>query len=139
MIKHNPKGFTLIEVMVVVVILSILAVFVVPKIMDKPEQARKTQVKQNLRILEQQLNIYKLDNAHYPSTDQGLAALVTKPSGSPEPKSWNKEGYINRIPKDPWGGDYQYLYPGTHGKIDIFTLGPDGVPSDDDIGNWDLN
>lgn len=139
MIKQNSRGFTLIEVMVVVVILSILAVFVVPKIMDKPEQARKTQVKQNLRILEQQLNIYKLDNSQYPSTDQGLEALVSKPSGTPEPRNWNKEGYINRVPKDPWGGSYQYLNPGTHGKIDIFSLGPDGVPGNDDIGNWDLN
>jgi len=138
MLKQTSKGFTLIEVMVVVVILSILAVFVVPKIMDKPEQARKTQVMQNLRIIEQSLNMYKLDNSIYPSTDQGLDALVTKPSGSPEPRSWNKEGYINRLPKDPWGGDYQYLSPGTHGKIDIFSFGPDGSPSDDDIGNWDL-
>jgi len=139
MIKLSPKGFTLIEVMVVVVILSILAVFVVPKIMDKPEQARKTQVKQNLRIIEQSLNMYKLDNSFYPSTDQGLEALISKPSGSPEPRGWNKEGYINRMPKDPWGGDYQYLNPGTRGKIDIFSFGPDGTASDDDIGNWDLN
>jgi len=138
MFKQKSQGFTLIEVMVVVVILSILAVFVVPKIMDKPEQARKTQVMQNLRIIEQSLNMYKLDNSNYPSTDQGLDALVTKPSGSPEPRSWNTEGYINRLPKDPWGGDYQYLNPGTHGKIDIFSFGPDGTASDDDIGNWNL-
>lgn len=132
------KGFTLIEVMVVVVILSILAVFIVPKIMSKPEQARKTQAKQNIRILETALNMYKLDNFQYPSTDQGLEALVTKPSGEPEPKNWNQDGYIERLPKDAWGNPYQYLSPGTHGKIDIFSLGPDGVASEDDIGNWNL-
>lgn len=138
MIRKVPKGFTLIEVMVVVVILSILAVFIVPKIMSKPEQARKTQAKQNIRILETALNMYKLDNFQYPSTDQGLEALVTKPSGSPEPKNWNKDGYIERLPKDAWGNPYQYLSPGTHGKLDIFSLGPDGVASEDDIGNWNL-
>jgi len=136
--RRQSSGFTLIEVMVVVVILSILAVFVVPKIMDKPEQARKTQARQNIRIIESALNLYKLDNFQYPSTDQGLEALVTKPSGSPEPKNWNKDGYIERLPKDSWGNPYQYLNPGTHGKIDVFSTGPDGTPSDDDIGNWSL-
>ena len=136
--QHNQTGFTLIEVMVVVVILSILAVFVVPKIMDKPEQARITQTKQNIRILESALNFYKLDNFLYPSTDQGLDALVSKPTGSPEPKNWNKEGYIERLPKDAWGNPFQYLNPGTQGKIDIWSFGPDGVSSDDDIGNWNL-
>lgn len=138
MIKKHEKGFTLIEVMVVVVILSILAVFIVPKIMSKPEQARKTQARQNIRILETSLNMYKLDNFQYPSTDQGLEALVTKPSGSPEPKNYSPDGYVERLPKDPWGNEYQYLSPGTHGKLDIFSLGPDGISSDDDIGNWNL-
>jgi len=132
------KGFTLIEVMVVVVILSIMAVLVVPKIMDKPEQARKTTARQNIRNIEAALNFYKLDNYNYPSTDQGLEALVSKPSGSPEPKNYSKDGYIDRLPNDPWGNPYQYLSPGTHGKIDISSLGPDGVASDDDIGNWNL-
>jgi len=138
MLSNSSKGFTLIEVMVVVVILSILAVFIVPKIMDKPEQARKTQARQNIRILESSLNMYKLDNFQYPSSDQGLDALVNKPSGTPEPKNWSSEGYIDRLPKDPWGSPYQYLNPGTKGKIDIYSLGPDGVNSDDDIGNWNL-
>ncbi len=138
MIKNVSKGFTLIEVMVVVVILSILATFIVPKIMSKPEQARITQARQNIRILETALNLYKLDNFQYPSTDQGLEALVSKPSGTPEPKNWNRDGYIERLPKDAWGNEYQYLSPGTHGKIDIFSLGPDGIASDDDIGNWNL-
>lgn len=138
MLSNSSKGFTLIEVMVVVVILSILAVFIVPKIMDKPEQARKTQARQNIRILESSLNMYKLDNFQYPSTDQGLEALVTKPSGTPEPKNYSSEGYIDRLPKDPWGNPYQYLNPGSKGKIDIYSLGPDGVNSDDDIGNWNL-
>ena len=132
------KGFTLIEVMVVVVILSIMAVLVVPKIMNKPEQARKTTARQNIRIIESALKMYKLENYNYPSTDQGLEALVTKPSGSPEPKNYSKNGYIDRLPKDPWGNPYQYLSPGTHGEIDISSLGPDGVVSDDDIGNWNL-
>ena len=136
--RKQSSGFTLIEVMVVVVILSILAVFVVPKIMDKPEQARKTQARQNIRIIESALNLYKLDNFQYPSTDQGLEALVTKPTGSPEPKNWNKDGYIERLPKDSWGNTYQYLNPGTRGKIDVFSMGPDGTASDDDIGNWSL-
>ena len=138
MMKNVSKGFTLIEVMVVVVILSILAVFIVPKIMSKPEQARITQTRQNIRILETALNLYKLDNFQYPSTDQGLEALVSKPSGEPEPRNWNKDGYIERLPRDAWGNEYQYLSPGTHGKIDIFSLGPDGIASDDDIGNWNL-
>ena len=138
MTRKVSKGFTLIEVMVVVVILSILAVFIVPKIMSKPEQARKTQARQNIRILETSLNMYKLDNFQYPSTDQGLDALVTKPAGEPDPKNWNADGYIERLPKDAWGNPYQYLSPGTRGKIDIFSLGPDGVASEDDIGNWNL-
>ena len=136
--RKNTSGFTLIEVMVVVVILSILAVFVVPKIMDKPEQARITQAKQNIRIIESALNLYKLDNFQYPSTDQGLDALSSRPTGAPEPKNWNKDGYIERLPKDAWGNPYQYLNPGTHGKIDVFSFGPDGTASDDDIGNWSL-
>lgn len=136
--RKTNHGFTLIEVMVVVVILSIMAVLVVPKIMNKPEQARKTTARQNIRIIESALNMYRLDNFHYPSTDQGLDALVKKPTGSPEAKNWNKDGYIDRLPKDPWGNPYQYLNPGTHKEFDLFSLGPDGVPSEDDIGNWNI-
>jgi len=134
----SSRGFTLIEVMVVVVILSIMAVLVVPKIMSKPEQARKATARENIRNIETALRMYKLDNRTYPSTDQGLEALVTKPSGSPEPKNWSKGGYISRLPKDPWGNPYQLLSPGSHGEIDVSSLGPDGVASEDDIGNWNL-
>ena len=134
------RGFTLIEVMVVVVILGILAAIVVPKVMDRPDAARITKAKQDIRTLESALNLYKLDNYVYPSTDQGLEALVSKPSGSPEAPNWKQGGYMDRLPKDPWGREYQYLNPGVHGTIDIFTYGADGRPGGDgvsaDIGNW---
>jgi general secretion pathway protein G len=130
-------GFTLIEVMVVVVILGILAAILVPKVMDRPDQARKTKAKQDIRALEAALSLYKLDNFVYPTTDQGLEALVEKPS-SPEPPNWKDGGYVDRLPKDPWNQDYLYLSPGENGSIDIFSMGPDQQPSDDDIGNWGL-
>ncbi len=134
------KGFTLIEVMVVVVILSILAAVVVPRIMDNPDKARITKAKQDIRAMESALNLYKLDNFQYPSTDQGLEALTQKPSGTPEPRNWKAGGYIDRLPLDPWGIDYQYLSPGEHGEIDIYSLGADGAPGGEgvaeDIGNW---
>ncbi len=130
-------GFTLIEVMVVVVILGILAAILVPKVMDRPDQARKIKAKQDIRALEAALNLYKLDNFVYPTTDQGLEALVEKPS-SPEPPNWKEGGYVDRLPKDPWNQDYLYLSPGENGSIDIFSMGPDQQPSDDDIGNWGL-
>lgn len=136
------RGFTLIEIMVVVVILGILAAVVVPRIMDRPDAARVVKAKQDIRVIESALNLYKLDNFNYPSTQQGLQALVTKPSGDPEPKNWKAGGYIKSLPKDPWGNPYNYLQPGTHGEFDIFSLGADGKPGGDgvnaDIGNWDL-
>ncbi len=137
------RGFTLIEIMVVVVILGILAAIVVPKIMDNPDKARVAKAKQDIRALESALNLYKLDNFNYPSTDQGLEALVQKPSGTPEPKNWKEGGYVDRLPKDPWGNTYQYLNPGTHGSSpDIYALGADAQPGGDganaDIGNWNL-
>jgi len=135
-------GFTLIEVMVVIVILGILAAVVVPRIMDRPDTARIAKVKQDIRTLESALNLYKLDNFTYPSTDQGLEALVKKPSGEPEPRNWKEGGYIDRLPKDPWGNEYQYLNPGVHGPIDIYSLGADGQEGGEgmnaDIGNWNL-
>lgn len=135
-------GFTLIEVMVVVVILGILAAIVVPKVMDRPDTARITKARQDIRALESALNLYKLDNYGYPSTDQGLMALVEKPAGSPEPRNWKSGGYIDRLPKDPWGADYQYLSPGLHGDIDIFSFGADarqgGEGVNADIGSWNL-
>jgi len=136
--KNKQRGFTLIEIMVVVVILGILAAAVVPKIMSRPEQARIEKAKHDIGALESALNIYKLDNYQYPSTDQGLEALVTKPSGSPQPRNYKKGGYIKKLNNDPWGNAYLYLYPGTHTDLDLYSLGPDGQPSDDDIGNWNI-
>ncbi len=134
---HRQQGFTLIEVMVVVVILGILAAILVPKVMDRPDQARITKARQDIRALEAALNLYKLDNYVYPGTDQGLEALIEKPS-SPEPPNWKDGGYVDRLPLDPWKQPYQFLSPGAHGSIDIYSLGPDQQPSDDDIGNWHL-
>ena len=134
----NQRGFTLIEIMVVVVILGILAAAVVPKIMSRPEQARIEKTKHDIGALESALNIYKLDNYQYPSTDQGLESLVTKPSGSPQPRNYKKGGYIKKLNNDPWGNEYLYLFPGTHTDLDLYSLGPDGQPSDDDIGNWNI-
>ncbi len=136
--RLNQRGFTLIEIMVVVVILGILAAAVVPKIMSRPEQARIQKTKHDITALESALNIYKLDNYQYPSTDQGLESLVTKPSGAPQPRNYKKGGYIKKLNKDPWGKEYLYLFPGTHTDLDLYSLGPDGQPSDDDIGNWNI-
>lgn len=136
----NQVGFTLIEIMVVVVILSILAAFVVPKIMDRPEQARILKAKQDIRTLENALRMYKLDNLFYPSTDQGLDALVHEPTTEPLPRKWAKDGYIDRLADDPWGKPYLYLQPGINGSVDIFSPGPDGLTeTEDDLGNWNLD
>ena len=134
----KQRGFTLIEIMVVVVILGILAAAVVPKIMSRPEQARIEKAKHDIGALESALNIYKLDNYQYPSTDQGLESLVTKPPGAPQPRNYKKGGYIKKLNNDPWGNEYLYLFPGTHTDLDLYSLGPDGQPSDDDIGNWNI-
>lgn len=135
-------GFTLIEVMVVVVILGILASVVIPKIMDRPDTARITKAQHDIRAIESSLNLYRLDNFNYPSTDQGLEALVTQPAGSPEAKNWKQGGYLDRLAQDPWGNPYQYLSPGEHGSIDIYTLGADGQLGGEginaDIGNWSV-
>jgi len=134
-------GFTLIEIMVVVVILGILAAVIVPKLTGKPDEARVVKAQQDIRQLESALQMYKLDNFYYPSSQQGLEALVTKPSGDPPARNW-KNGYITRLPKDPWGGIYQYLNPGVKGEIDIFSLGADQKPGgegpDADVGNWNV-
>ena len=136
--RNRARGFTLIEVMVVVVILGIMAAILVPRIMDRPEQAQIIKAKSDIRVIESQLNLYRLDNFSYPTTDQGLEALVERPTHGPEARNYKQGGYLDRLPIDPWGNPYQYLNPGTHGTIDVYSLGPDGVPSDDDIGNWNL-
>jgi general secretion pathway protein G len=135
--KRSHRGFTLIEVMVVVVILGILAAIVVPRIMDRPDEARITKARQDIRALEAALNLYRLDNYTYPTTDQGIEALTQKPV--PEPPRWKEGGYLDRLPQDPWQNPYQYLSPGSRSAIDIYSMGPDGQPgTDDDIGNWNL-
>lgn len=139
---NKQQGFTLIEIMVVVVIIGILAGVVGPKMFGQVGKARTSTAKSNIRGIEAALDSYKLDNFDYPGTDQGLEALVTKPSGSPEPRSYAPGGYMKRLPKDPWKRDYLYLNPGEHGAIDIYSLGKDGQPGgegeDEDIGNWNL-
>ena len=138
--QRAQSGFTLIEIMVVVVILGILASVVVPKIMDNPDKARVVKAKNDVQAMKSALDLYKLDNFNYPSTDQGLQALASKPSGSPEARNWKQGGYLDRMPKDPWGNDYQYLNPGVNAEVDIFSYGADGRPSGEgvaaDIGNW---
>jgi general secretion pathway protein G len=141
--ESRVSGFTLIEVMVVVAILGILAAIVVPRIMDRPDQARIVKARQDIRVVQSALDLYRLDNFRYPSTEQGLQALVTKPSGSPEAKNWKSGGYLDKLPKDPWGNEYEFLNPGVHGAVDIFSYGADGSPDgedvDSDIGNWNLD
>jgi general secretion pathway protein G len=139
--KPNP-GFTLIELMVVVAILGILAALVVPKIMSRPDEARVVAARQDIATLSQALKLYRLDNKRYPTTEQGLQALITRPTLSPIPDNWKGGGYIERLPLDPWSKPYQYLNPGLHGEIDIFSFGADGAPGgegfDSDVGNWML-
>jgi general secretion pathway protein G len=134
-------GFTLIEVLVVVAILGILAAIVVPRIMDRPDEAKRVAAKADIGAIVQALKLYRLDNGGYPSTDQGLVALVQKPSTNPVPNNWKQGGYLERLPKDPWGGDYQFLSPGVKGEIDVFSLGADrargGEGSAADVGNWE--
>lgn len=136
-------GFTLIEIMVVVVILGILAAVAVPRIMSRPDTARITKAKQDIRVVENALKLYRLDNFVYPSTEQGLEALVEQPAGEPAAKNWKAGGYLDRVPLDPWGNPYQYLNPGVKSELDLYTLGADNRPGGEgpnaDIGNWNLN
>lgn len=138
----RAAGFTLIEIMVVVVILGILAALVLPNVMGRIGQAQGTKVKSDIMGYETALSLFKLDNFRYPTTDQGLDALVKQPA-DPSIRNWKEGGYIKSLKKDPWGYAYQYVYPGTHGtEYDIFTLGADGQPGGDgenaDVGNWNL-
>lgn len=139
---RRSRGFTLIEIMVVIVILGVLAALVVPKVMSRPDEARVVAARQDIASLMQALKLYRLDNRRYPTTEQGLAALVTKPTLAPVPEGWKSGGYIERLPLDPWSKPYQYLNPGLRGEIDVFSFGADGVAggegSDADIGNWAL-
>ena len=138
--KKRHSGFTLIEVMIVIVILGVLAALIVPKVMGRPDEARAAAARQDIFTIMQSLKLYKLDNRRYPTTEQGLAALVQKPSQAPVPQSWSAGGYLEKLPNDPWGQPYQYLNPGLHGEIDVMTFGADGQPggqgADADIGNW---
>jgi len=136
------RGFTLLEVMVVVVILGVLAALVVPKIISRPDEARAIAARQDIASLMQALKLYRLDNQRYPSTEQGLQALVARPASAPLAANWKGGGYVERLPNDPWGRPYQYLNPGVRGELDVFSLGADGAPggegSDADIGSWNL-
>lgn len=142
-VARRSRGFTLIEIMVVVVILGILAAIVVPRVMDRPDEARVTKVQQDIRTLESALNLYRLDNFRYPTTDQGLEALVERPRSGPEAPQYREGGYIDRLPSDPWGNPYQYLNPGRHGDFDVFSFGANGRRGGDgiegEIGNWNID
>lgn len=138
----KTQGFTLVEIMIVVVILGILAAVVVPSLMDRPDVARVAAAKSDIAVISQQLKLYRLDNTVYPSTDQGLSALVVKPTTNPLPANWKAGGYLSKLPIDPWGKPYQYLNPGRNGEIDVYSLGADGQPGGEganaDIGSWSL-
>lgn len=139
--RWSNGGFTLIELMVVIVILGILAGIIVPKIMDRPDDAKRMKARVDIEGIKTALKLYKLDNGAYPSTEQGLDALVTMPE--PPPKNWKKGGYLDKLPKDPWGNEYMFLSPGQHDEIDILCYGADGVPDGEDanadIRSWELD
>jgi general secretion pathway protein G len=139
--RHSLAGFTLIEIMVVVVILGILAALVAPNVIRRIDDARVTKAQQDIRAYETALNLYRMDNFRYPTTDQGLKALVEKPS-DPNVRNWKQGGYIDGLKKDPWGNDYVYIAPGTRGEYDLYTLGADGAPGgegpDADVTNWNI-
>lgn len=138
--RPRARGFTLIELMVVIMIIGVLAALVVPNVMTRPDEARAVAARQDIAQVMQQLRLYRLDNGRYPSTEQGLQALVTRPGSGPAAPNWKP--YLDRLPVDPWGKPYQYLNPGVRGEVDVFSWGADGqtggTGSDADIGNWDL-
>jgi len=138
----DDAGFSLLELMVVVVILSVLALVIVPRVIDRPDQARMVRARTDLGSIASAVKFYRLDNFRYPTTEQGLAALVSRPTSAPLAPNWAEGGYIDQLPKDPWGQLYQYLAPGVHGDFDVFSYGADGTPggegADADIGSWSL-
>ena len=139
---YHRRGFTLIEIMVVIVILGILAALVVPKVVGRADDARVTAARQDIAQIMQALNLYRLDNGRYPTQEQGLQALVSKPSAAPVPASWRSGGYLSKMPNDPWKNPYQYANPGLRHDMEVYSLGADGKPGgnefDADIGSWDL-
>jgi general secretion pathway protein G len=140
--RYKQRGFTLIEILVVVSILAILGALIVPKIMDRPNEARIVAAKHDIGTVVAALKLYKLDNGRYPTTDQGLQALVEKPTTDPVPANWKGGGYLEKMPKDPWGHDYLYLNPGIKREIDVMSYGADGQQGgegfDADLGSWML-
>ncbi len=138
---RRSRGFTLIEIMVVMTILAILGALVVPRLLGRTGESRVAAAKVDIATLMQALKLYKLDNQRFPTTEQGLAALTSKPTTGPSSNGWKAGGYIDKLPNDPWGNPYQMLSPGVHGEVDLFSLGADGQPGgageDSDIGSWD--
>ncbi len=138
---RRARGFTLVEIMVVVVIIGILGALVVPKLLGRTGESRVTAARVDIATMMQALKLYKLDNQRYPTTEQGLNALITKPTAGPAANGWKAGGYIEKLPKDPWGAPYQYLSPGIHGEVDVFSFGADGqaggTGEDADVGSWE--
>lgn len=138
--RRRDAGLTLIELMVVVVILALLAVVIVPRVIDRPDQARAARAQADIAAISSALNLYRLDNGTYPSTEQGLRALAERPSTPPVPANWASGGYLERVPDDPWGRPYLYLSPGVHGEFDVVSHGADGRSggsgADADITSW---
>lgn len=142
-LSYRPQtGFTLIEIMIVVVIIGILVALLAPRVMDRPDDARVVAARSDIQAIMNALKLYRLDNATYPSTEQGLMALVKKPEVGNIPRNWKASGYLDRLPKDPWDSEYQYLNPGIQGEIDVMSFGADRQPGGDgynaDIGSWNL-